>query len=506
MAIDATALQAEWRASPMQFIRDVIDDYPRWEQQVEILEAVRDHRYVLVKSPHGMGKSFVASDIVLWFLCSFPDSIVITTAPSWPQVEKILWAELNQKAKNLKLKSLGLHCLQTEARFDDKWFAIGLSPKVENADQGARITGFHAENILVVFDEGPSVHSALWKFKETILTSANSRFLAIGNPIRSDGDFYEAFKSEHAKRISISLFRSPNFAENGIHDLPALLKLAKMPYDERVTACKDFKTPFPFLSTPMWAVDRVLEWGADSPIFEARVLGEFPTKTTDTIIAYSECEHATLAEPAHGTRVMGVDVARFGSDYTVIFGYEGGRRIFYSRRQGQDLVQTAEMIKAEIQKADKKQRPYYRIVIDDTGLGGGVTDILTHWLGEREANHTQVIPVNFAEAAVHGDVYSGIVTEMYYTARDYIREGRIQIKDEGELISDLSGRKYDFKNGLFRIEPKEAYKKRTGRSPDEGDAFVLAVWGMAMGDVQEAPMLSDDDVVYEDEEEGGMLV
>lgn len=504
--MDVFELQAQWRADPMQFIHDVVDDSPRWAQQVEILEAVRDNRYTLVKSPHGMGKSFVASDVVLWFLCSFPDSIVVTTAPSWAQVEKILWAELNQKLANLKVKSLGLSTLKTECRFDDKWFAIGLSPKIENADQGARITGFHAENMLVVFDEGPSIHSALWKFKETILTSANSRFLAIGNPIRSDGDFYNTFKSQHVKRISIDLFRSPNFAANAIKDLDDLKRLAAMPYQEREQLYKGYTIPFPFLSTPMWAVDRVLEWGPDSPMFEARVLGEFPTKTTDTIIAYSECERATLAEPKNGLMVMGVDVARFGSDYTVIFGFGGGRRCYKSKVQGHDLVQTAELVKAELRRARKGgKQGYHRVVIDDTGLGGGVTDILSHWVSD-EGIHMQIVPVNFAEKAVHDSIYSGIVTEMYYTARDFIRDERVRIEDDGELISDLSGRKYDFKNGLFRIEPKEEYRKRTGRSPDEGDAFVLAVWGMAQHDFIESPLLSDDDAVYLYEDSDGMIL
>ena len=45
-----------------------------WEKQEEILEAVRVHTRVAVRSCNGSGKTFIAAHAVLWWLMSFPDS------------------------------------------------------------------------------------------------------------------------------------------------------------------------------------------------------------------------------------------------------------------------------------------------------------------------------------------------------------------------------------------------------------------------------------------------
>jgi hypothetical protein len=68
-------------ADPVGWMRDALGADP-WEKQVEIAEAVRDHRRTAVKSCHASGKSYLAARIVLWFLHAFPHGIAITTAPT----------------------------------------------------------------------------------------------------------------------------------------------------------------------------------------------------------------------------------------------------------------------------------------------------------------------------------------------------------------------------------------------------------------------------------------
>jgi superfamily II DNA or RNA helicase len=66
-----------------------------WEKQIEIADAVDDHRYVAVASCHGAGKSHIAARIALAFLHTRPRSIVLTTAPTARQVQHVLWREIN---------------------------------------------------------------------------------------------------------------------------------------------------------------------------------------------------------------------------------------------------------------------------------------------------------------------------------------------------------------------------------------------------------------------------
>ena len=58
--------------------------------------------------------------------------------------------------------------------------------------------------------------------------------------------------------------------------------------------------------------------------------------------------------------------------------------------------------------------------------------------------------------------------------KDFIYENYLKMPDDLELIEDLAGRKYEFDSkGRLRIESKDEFKKRFGRSPDKGDAFLM---------------------------------
>lgn len=464
-----------YRKDPMLWIRTVLDKKKRWDKQVEVIESVRDNRRTFVKSAHGLGKTFTAKDVALWFLYNFLPSTVITTAPSWGQVKQILWREINNAHKNA-LYPLGGECNETVLKLDENWFAIGMSPKIDTADEGKRWTGFHNKNMLIVLDEGPGISPKVWTIIDTLMTAENVRLLAIGNPVSESGYFYDAFRSPGSNKITMSLFDSPNFVANGITGLSDLKRIARMDERERERHLSELKNPVPELTTVRWAVERLLAWGADGQMFVSRVLAEFPKSSTDTIISLADLERCRDIEPGLTTKkVLGVDVARFGSDNTCFYGYKDGKRLFRNKWNGQDTVKTANQI-IHLIKTDG----YDVIVIDDTGLGGGVTDQVNEYLGH-DKFRCQVIPVNFAEKA-YSDDYDGIITEMYFTVKKMLEDQMFETVDEGSLFSELSSRKYKYNNkGKFKIESKDEFKKRTGlSSPDEADAFVLCQYGVAI--------------------------
>jgi phage terminase large subunit len=462
----------EYQNNPKLFIQEALDDNPRWFKQTEIIESVRDNRNTYVKSCHGVGKTYTAKDVALWFLYCHVPSKVITTAPSWPQVEKLLWSEINNAHKTAKAK-LGGSPLKTALNIDDEWFALGISPKIESDDDGSRMTGFHSPNMLIIFDEAPAVNAKLWEIKETLMTSEHVRFLAIGNPVVDSGHFFEGFRGGKVNAINMLIFDSPNFQTNKVTSKEDLLEISKLPFLQKEEVLNKMINPFKTLTNVRWAVDRLEKWGIDSPIFQARVLGEFPEKTEDTIISYSALERCKLTSPkVNQGKILGIDVARFGNDNTVFVGYNNGYQSVKKKWNGQNLVKTANEAK-HLMKYDK----YQRIVIDDTGLGGGVTDMLQEFK-EQEGLRTEIIPVNFAESSNDED-YDGIVTEMWWNAKDLIESQSINVTDEGELFQELSNRKYKYTNkGKFKVESKDDYKKRTNKeSPDEADAFILCQWG-----------------------------
>ncbi|MCP4651592.1 MAG: hypothetical protein GY853_16140 [PVC group bacterium] len=463
----------QYQKEPSLFIKDALDDNPRWSKQTEIIESVRDNRNTYVKSCHGVGKTFTAKDVVMWFLYCHVPSKIITTAPSWPQVEKLLWSEINNAHKNAKV-NLGGACLNTAVKIDPEWFALGISPRIDTEDEGNRITGFHSENMLIIFDEGPAVNPKLWNIKETLMTSENVRFLAIGNPVVDSGHFFDGFSDESVNSINMLIFDSPNFIANKVTSKEDLQEIANLQFKDREQVLSKMENPFRQLTNVRWAVDRLLAWGMDSPIFQARVLGVFPEKTDDTVISYSSLEACKFIMPQiKHYKTLGVDVARFGVDSTCFIGYENGKQIYKDKWNGQDTVKTANKIKYLI-----KNFKYNIVVIDDTGLGGGVTDQVVEFVYDGKYK-TRVIPVNFAESAINEE-YDGIVTEMYFNTKSMLEDKEIQVVDDGQLFKELSNRKYKFTNkGKFKIESKDEFKKRTNlSSPDEGDAFILCMWGI----------------------------
>ncbi len=106
------------------------------------------------------------------------------------------------------------------------------------------------------------------------------------------------------------------------------------------------------------------------------------------------------------------------------------------------------------------------IKIDDTGLGGGVTDRLKEF-------KAKVIPINFAEKATQDNDYDGIISEMWFE----FPVNEADIPEDEELINQLTQRLYDYdRKGRRKVEPKSVFKERYGKSPDKADALLLCYY------------------------------
>jgi len=91
----------------------------------------------------------------------------------------------------------------------------------------------------------------------------------------------------------------------------------------------------------------------------------------------------------------------------------------------------------------------------------------------REAGY-EIDSVHFAEKSTDDEEYASVIAEMYWSFRKRFEVEGFHISNTQALIDDITKRKY-FTNsdGAYQIEPKKAFKKRVGRSPDYGDAGAL---------------------------------
>ena len=153
-----------------------------WDTQAAILGAISQHQRVAVKACHASSKTFTAACAVLWFLTRHSDeAVVVTTAPTWAQVEKLLWGEVHSALSRSKIKFPKANL--TELKLGPKRYAYGLSTIVTKSDEGVRFQGIHAKNVLVVMDEAPGVDPKIWEAIEGARAGGNTRVLALGNQL-----------------------------------------------------------------------------------------------------------------------------------------------------------------------------------------------------------------------------------------------------------------------------------------------------------------------------------
>jgi phage terminase large subunit len=160
---------------------------------------------------------------------------------------------------------------------------------------------------------------------------------------------------------------------------------------------------------------------------------------------------------------VGVDVAWFGDDKTVLYKRKGARVVACEVYAKKDTTFTADAAwnMAGMSKA-------VTIKVDDSGLGGGVTDNLKR-LG------ATVVPINFGGAPKDQAKFTSVCDEMWFTFAEILND--VEIPDDPQLMEELAGRKYVYDRiGRRKIEGKDDFKKRYGRSPDRADALLLAFY------------------------------
>lgn len=444
--------QHPYASDPVGFARDVLG-FTAWSKQREIMESVRDHQRTAVRSCHGIGKSTTAAQIALWFLATHgPSCRVITTAPTWVQVKGHLWRPIREAVSTAhahgRLAELPAPN-QTDLEVGDQWFAVGSS-----TDQPERFQGHHADHLLLIVDEASGIDERIYEAAEGFLTAEGARVLLIGNPTKIGGQFYRAFTAERARwsTIAVSVYDSPNYTGEG----------ATLPAD--VTRS---------LPRADWAAEVKLAWGEDSPIFQVRALGQFSTSTDVNVISLGSVEEAQTRElavtwpTAQGRAVVACDVARFGGDETAIATRHDRRIELRETYTGRDLMQTVGSIVNwwRVLRDESGADPV--IVVDDDGVGGGVTDRL------RELGH-EVVAFNGGARALQPDHYPNRRSEMWFVMADELPT--LDLDPDEQLAADLTAPEYRIDSHSRRVvERKDDTKRRLGRSPDRGDVCLLTL-------------------------------
>ncbi|KAA0784306.1 DEAD/DEAH box helicase family protein [Bacillus sp. BB56-3] len=438
---------------PVAFVEDILGVEPDpWQK--EVLHDIANHSHVSVRSGQGVGKTAMESWICIWFLCCRPYPKIICTAPTKQQLYDVLWAEIAKWLNNSQVKDL-LKWTKTKIymkSYEDRWFATA-----KTATRPENMQGFHEDYMLFIADEASGIADDIMEAILGTLSGSENKLFMCGNPTKTSGVFFDSHNKDRAlyKSHKVSSEDSPRTSKKNIEMLKK-------------------------------------KYGEGSDVYRVRVEGEFPRGEADAFISLETAEAARMREvytveineneesvvkeviPDSAVVEISCDVARFGSDETVIATRRGWKMLPLQIHHQRDTMYVTGLILKEAKKYFlwcKKTGKRIPVRIDDTGVGGGVTDRLKEVVEEHDYP-IDVIPINFASKG-NAD-YAGIVSLMYGHFRDECLEN-VQLPDDEDLIAQLSVRKYSItSDGRIQIESKKTMKDRGLKSPDRAEAVVMA--------------------------------
>jgi len=395
-----------------------------------------------VKTANSIGKTFALGMTALYFLYAFgPRCTVVVTASTDRQIWRQFWAEVKQMWFSRRTK-LGGRMLEKylEVRKEEKWFMVAFSTKEE-----ASFEGWHNENILLIFDESKGIPDPIWRGGERLLRGKGGikRWLVAGTPPMAPiGEFCQITldpnKAALWNHLTCSAWDSDNVSN---------------------VDCEEARRSH----------------GEDSPFYQSMVLGKIPELSSSTLISLRDVEEAAIREtPPGGDIEVGVDVARRGEDETIICIRHGFKTNFHIHQGKDRLTWCMGRLKQLLRGYQiQKQIP---IKVDDTGDGGGLTDLLL-------AEGFMAIPINFGMKPEDPDFYYDWGTEMFAYLANIFANEPISIPDDPVLKSQLYQRtsvQYQRKAGniVLKLLSKEELRRnpelRGMKSPDRADALALA--------------------------------
>jgi len=401
---------------------------------------------IAIKSGHGIGKSAFSSMLADWGMSTFEGARGIVTAGTERQlrtrtwVEFAKWRRLSMTKDLFKLRATSLHSVDPE--MTDEW-RYDMSPWSERNTEA--FAGLHNEGkrLILMMDEASAIHDLVWEVAEGAMTDADTQIIwvALGNPTKNTGRFRECFDDG-------------KFAHRWMQETVNSMEAATTNKEQLQQYIDDY--------------------GIDHDFTRVRVLGEFPRSDVSSLISREDVMNAIAREVGsyvpHENIILGVDVARFGDDNSVIFPRQGrdARSRPIELYKGLDTMQLASRVAECFEKYGAHQ-----INVDETGLGAGVVDRLRQ-LG------FPVYGVNFSgkpEPNSYNIKCENMRAGIWLEASRWMKGALLQdftIDQDYTIVDDLITTNYAYnKRDAMQLEAKELIKSREGRSPDVGDALAL---------------------------------
>jgi len=425
---------------------------PVWSRQEEALRSFVEYDQVAWRSGHKTSKSNSLAKFAIWWVCrGVPGCRVALTSSGFGQVKNILWREIRRLKLEAAVDLGGTIYLDPFQgwQWTNNNQVFGFS-----TDEVERAAGFSAPHLVYLIDEASGVPEDIFEAMFGNL-AGGGKMIMTSQGTKASGVFFDAFhtKSHAWHKIHTPSTDSPN-----------------------VTG----ECEIPGLATTKWIDERRAEWGADSLEFQIRVLGNFPGQAANAIIGLSTVmeaisRHEWIPDKNDGALRIGVDVARYGDDESVITVVRGLKVVDIISIHSMDGLEVAGHTLDAVQKHRYRWDDEIRIKVDVIGLGASPSDFLNHM--ERGRNlGIKVSQVNVQNRADDEYTYSDLRTQLCFALNDWLKAGGA-IPQDDMLMEEMFAPTYTFDaRGRRKLESKDKEKKLLKRSPDRRNSLELAVY------------------------------
>lgn len=460
---DLGEVLAQFAHDPVEFVRWAFpwghgmlaqhDGPDAW--QVDILREIgkgvaadRQKIQTAVASGKGIGKSALVAWVAYWALLTREHTRGVITAGTEPQLRTKTMPEIGKWKQHLTCRSvLDVTSTAMVVKGHESTWRLDAIPWNEHNPEA--FAGLHNQGsrILVIFDEASQVADVIWDTTDGIMTDRDTEVVwsVFGNPTRPDGRFRDCFgKSAHRWLTKQIDSRTVKITDKG--------ELASLVNDH----------------------------GEDSDYVRVNVRGVFPRAGQNQLIPSDLVFAAadTRRKPVYNDSdpvIVGVDVARFGMDESVVCTRKGrdSRSVPWLTFRGLDTMQLSARVAAHIDQMEGCGAPVEAVFVDETGIGGAVVDRLRQ-LGYR------TIGVNNGAAAdgtVDGILVKNSAAEQWVRMRAWlgsVESGGCLPYNDHALTSQLESRQFTY-DAQMRIvlESKDDMARRGIGSPDRADALAL---------------------------------
>jgi hypothetical protein len=455
-----------------------------------------------VESCHGVGKTYGAAGLVNWFFDCFRPSITMTTAPSTEQVELLLWKDIRTMRSSSPELPGRLYSGMPRLTRSANWFAMGRAVSNAGGQGTARFQGQHGRFLFFLVDEAEGVDDYVFDAIDAMMTGGEVVLaLFLANPMTRASAFYRLGRQPNVLNYRLDALEFPNVLDNA-STIPGATdrrwvneRIAK--YCQIVSSHDEDRFTFAVPWDVPWNNGDTIPAGTiflPDDEFLFRVRGIPPVSAEDNVLIPAGRYEAAVKRGASATRddlatwaFIGIDCARYGNDAGTIYLNFCDVVSREAEIRGEDSLP---YLHALLRLLEGLPSTVERIELRLDGTGGyasGIADGLKLMPEvSRRFKEFLVIEVNFE--GVPSDpmdsdtpLYDDKITELYAEAAKNLHTIAIA-RPPQSLEVDLTNRPYRYvlrtgedhkKHPVKKLMPKEKFKKDFGRSPDDGDGFVL---------------------------------